>query len=337
MNNCAAALMLTLAALAKRKEVLVSRGELIEIGGEFRIPDIMGASGAKLVEVGTTNRTRIGDYRTAASERTGAILKVHPSNYRVVGFTAEASAKDLATLADKRGVPFLYDVGSGLLAHGHGMPPDEPSVADALADGAGLVLCSGDKLLGGPQAGVVVGRAELIQKLRRHPVARAVRIDAMQVAALETVLSMYATGRDDDIPVHRMLRESADVGASPGAGAVRGDRRRPRARARPPMPVGGGRRIDAGREPRLLRGPRGRCPTRPASPHGSASARRRSSAAWRTAPCCWTCARSRPPRNPTWPARSCTRSRATTSTRTERWPSSVSSPPPGTSTTASRR
>ncbi|MGZ5349263.1 MAG: L-seryl-tRNA(Sec) selenium transferase [Actinomycetota bacterium] len=210
VNNCAAALLLALAALAKRKEVLVSRGELIEIGGEFRIPDIMGASGAKLVEVGTTNRTRIGDYRAAVSDRTGAILKVHPSNYRVVGFTAEASAKDLAALADKRGVPFLYDVGSGLLAHGHGMPPDEPSVADALADGAGLVLCSGDKLLGGPQAGIVVGRAELVAKLRRHPVARAVRIDAMQVAALESVLSMYATGRDDDIPVHRMLRETAE-------------------------------------------------------------------------------------------------------------------------------
>ena len=210
VNNCAAALMLALASLAKRKEVLVSRGELIEIGGEFRIPDIMGASGAKLVEVGTTNRTRIGDYRAAASERTGAILKVHPSNYRVVGFTAEASAKDLAALADKRGVPFLYDVGSGLLAHGHGMPPDEPSVADALADGAGLVLCSGDKLLGGPQAGIVVGRADLVDRLRRHPVARAVRIDAMQVAALESVLSMYATGRDDGIPVHRMLRETAD-------------------------------------------------------------------------------------------------------------------------------
>jgi len=210
VNNCAAALMLSLAALAKRKEVLVSRGELIEIGGEFRIPDIMGASGAKLLEVGTTNRTRIGDYRAASSDRTGAILKVHPSNYRVVGFTAEASAKDLAALADKHGVPFLYDVGSGLLAHGHGMPPDEPSVADALADGAGLVLCSGDKLLGGPQAGIVVGRSELVAKLRRHPIARAARIDAMQVAALEQVLQMYATGRDDDIPVHRMLRETAD-------------------------------------------------------------------------------------------------------------------------------
>jgi len=210
VNNCAAALMLALAALAKRKEVLVSRGELIEIGGEFRIPDIMGASGAKLVEVGTTNRTRIGDYRAAATERTGALLKVHPSNYRVVGFTAEANAKDLAALADKRGLPFIYDVGSGLLAHGHGMPPDEPSVTDALADGAGLVLCSGDKLLGGPQAGIVVGRAELVGKLRRHPIARAVRIDAMQVAALEQVLQMYATGRDDDIPVHRMLRETAE-------------------------------------------------------------------------------------------------------------------------------
>ena len=148
VNNCAAALLLSLAALAKGKQVLVSRGELIEIGGEFRIPDIMRASGARLVEVGTTNRTRIGDYRPAVTDRTGAFLKVHPSNYRVVGFTAAASAKELATLARRREVPLLYDVGSGLFAHGHGMPADEPAVVEALADGADLVMCSGDKLLG---------------------------------------------------------------------------------------------------------------------------------------------------------------------------------------------
>jgi L-seryl-tRNA(Ser) seleniumtransferase len=209
VNNCAAALLLSLAALAKGKQVLVSRGELIEIGGEFRIPDIMRASGARLVEVGTTNRTRIGDYRAAVTDRTGAVLKVHPSNYRVVGFTAATSAKELATLARRHEVSLLYDVGSGLLTPGHGMPTDEPDVVGALADGADLVMCSGDKLLGGPQAGLVFGRADLVARLRKHPIARAVRVDKLQVAALEQVLAMYARGEDDEIPVHRMLRESA--------------------------------------------------------------------------------------------------------------------------------
>jgi len=212
VNNCAAALMLALAALARRREVLVSRGELIEIGGEFRIPDILAASGAKLVEVGTTNRTRVADYRSALSERTGAILRVHPSNYRVVGFTASPGTAELATLAGKAGVPLIYDVGSGLLEHhGHdGMPAEEPSLRDALADGADLVTASGDKLLGGPQAGVVAGRAELIERLRRHPVARAVRVDKMQVAALEVVLAAYVRGEQDELPVHRMLRATPE-------------------------------------------------------------------------------------------------------------------------------
>jgi len=211
VNNCAAGLLLALAALARRKEVPVSRGELIEIGGEFRIPDILGASGAKLVEVGTTNRTRIADYRAAISPRTGALLKVHPSNYRVVGFTAATPARDLASLARKHDIPFLYDVGSGLLSHGHGMPPDEPAASDAWNDGADLVMFSGDKLLGGPQAGIVVGRATLVERLRRHPIARAVRVDKMQIAALESVLSMYACGTAEaELPVHSMLREPAE-------------------------------------------------------------------------------------------------------------------------------
>ncbi|MGZ5213423.1 MAG: L-seryl-tRNA(Sec) selenium transferase [Actinomycetota bacterium] len=210
VNNCAAALLLALAALARRKEVLVSRGELVEIGGEFRIPDIMSASGAKLVEVGTTNRTRTSDYRSAITERTGAILKVHPSNYRVVGFTATPPAKDLPAVASKRGVPFIFDVGSGLLRHEQGMPPDEPSVTEALSEGADLVTCSGDKLLGGPQAGIAVGRADLVAKLRTHPIARAVRVDKMQIAALETVLAMHASGRENELPVRRMLLESTD-------------------------------------------------------------------------------------------------------------------------------
>jgi L-seryl-tRNA(Ser) seleniumtransferase len=208
VNNCAAALLLVLAALAKGKQVLVSRGELIEIGGEFRIPDIMAASGARLVEVGTTNRTRLADYRSAIGERTGALLKVHPSNYRVVGFTSSVSAQQLSALASKHGVPFVYDVGSGLLASDRGMPPDEPSVSDALAAGADIVTFSGDKLLGGPQAGCIVGRTDLIGRLKRHPIARAVRVDKLQIAALEQVLRLHATGRHDELPVTRMLKES---------------------------------------------------------------------------------------------------------------------------------
>ena len=210
VNNCAAALLLALSTLARRKEVVVSRGELIEIGGEFRIPDILSASGAKLVEVGTTNRTRIGDYRAAVTDRTGAILKVHPSNYRVVGFTATTVAKDLAALARKHEIPFVYDVGSGLLHHGHGMPGDEPTVAEALETGADLVTFSGDKLLGGPQAGIVVGRTDLVERLRKHPIARAVRVDKMQIAALEAVLMMYVTGHEDALPVQRMVRQPLD-------------------------------------------------------------------------------------------------------------------------------
>jgi L-seryl-tRNA(Ser) seleniumtransferase len=211
VNNGAAAVLLSLAALAKGKQVLVSRGELIEIGGEFRIPDIMRASGAKMVEVGTTNRTRLGDYRAAMSDRVGAILKVHPSNYRVVGFTAAASTKELAALAGRHRTPLLYDVGSGLLHRGQGVSSEEPTVTDALDEGADLVMCSGDKLLGGPQAGVVLGRADLIARLRKHPIARAVRVDKMQIAALEQILAMHAEGSHGTLPVHRMLRET--VGA----------------------------------------------------------------------------------------------------------------------------
>jgi L-seryl-tRNA(Ser) seleniumtransferase len=212
VNNGAAALLLALAALARGKQVVVSRGELIEIGGEFRIPDILAASGAKLVEIGTTNRTRLSDYRAAIGPRTGLVLKVHPSNYRVVGFTATPTAADLAALARRAQIPLVYDLGSGLLDRAAELPPDEPTAADALRDGADLVVFSGDKLLGGPQAGIALGRADLIERLRRHPVARAVRVDKLQTAALERVLLHLERGERDALPVWRMLRErTSDV------------------------------------------------------------------------------------------------------------------------------
>ncbi len=210
VNNGAAGLLLALAALARGKQVLVSRGELIEIGGEFRIPEIMSASGARLVEVGTTNRTRTSDFRNALTPKTALILKVHPSNYRIIGFTAGPSASDLAALAHRAEIPFVYDLGSGLLDRAAGIPADEPSATAALADGADLVVFSGDKLLGGPQAGLVLGRSDLVARLRRNPIARAVRVDKMQVAALESVLAAHAADRRDEIPVWRMLRESPE-------------------------------------------------------------------------------------------------------------------------------
>jgi L-seryl-tRNA(Ser) seleniumtransferase len=207
VNNGAAGVLLSLAVLARGKHVLVSRGELIEIGGEFRIPEIMAASGARMVEVGTTNRTRVSDFRTALSDKTAAILKVHPSNYRVVGFTAQPAARDLSELAHKAAVPFVYDLGSGLLERLPGIPAEEPTAVEAVRAGADLVVFSGDKLLGGPQAGIVLGRADLIARLRRHPIARAVRVDKMQISALEAVLRMYATDRRAELPAWRMLRE----------------------------------------------------------------------------------------------------------------------------------
>jgi L-seryl-tRNA(Ser) seleniumtransferase len=205
VNNNAAAVLLALAALAEGREVIVSRGELIEIGDGFRIPDVLERSGARLREVGTTNRTRAVDYEGAVGPETAAILRVHQSNFRVVGFTQRPSLAELAQVATRAGVPLIDDLGSGsFVAFG-----DEPLVPDSIAAGADLVTFSGDKLLGGPQAGVVCGRAELVGNLRRHPLQRALRPDKLTLAALEGTLLLYAdpSRAVDEIPALRMLRE----------------------------------------------------------------------------------------------------------------------------------
>jgi L-seryl-tRNA(Ser) seleniumtransferase len=192
VNNCAAALVLALQAFAAGRETLVSRGELIEIGGSFRVPEIMAASGTTLVEVGTTNRTHVADYRRALSPRTAAIVKVHRSNFSVDGFVAEATVRDLVPVAAEAAIPLLHDLGSGLLVD---LSPwgltGEPTARDAVTDGATLVLMSGDKLLGGPQAGIIAGRASAVAALRRHPLARALRVDKLTLAALEATLALY--------------------------------------------------------------------------------------------------------------------------------------------------
>jgi L-seryl-tRNA(Ser) seleniumtransferase len=208
VNNNAAAVLLSLAALAEGQEVVVSRGELIEIGDGFRIPDVLARSGARLVEVGTTNRTRTEDYERAIGPETAVLLRVHQSNFRVVGFTERPDLADLGRIAKRAGLPLVDDLGSGaLIAVG-----DEPTPAESLRSGADLVCFSGDKLLGGPQAGVVVGRAELVERLRRHPLQRALRADKLTLAALEGTLALaldpVTRGR---IPVLRMLHEPIEV------------------------------------------------------------------------------------------------------------------------------
>jgi L-seryl-tRNA(Ser) seleniumtransferase len=205
VNNNAAAVLLALAALAENREVVVSRGELIEIGDGFRIPEVLARSGARLVEVGTTNRTRASDYEAAVGPETALLLRVHQSNFRVVGFAELPSVAELSRVATRHGIPLVDDLGSGVLVE----IPDEPSVRESLVAGADLVCFSGDKLLGGPQAGVVVGRAELVERLRRHPLQRALRPDKLTLAALEGTLGLYLDPRRAwrEVPVLRMLVE----------------------------------------------------------------------------------------------------------------------------------
>ena len=206
-NHGAAAVLLALAALAGRREVIVARGELVEIGGGFRIPDVLVRSGAKLVEVGTTNRTYLRDYAAAMTDRTAAILRVHASNFRVIGFTASATSAELASLARERGISFVHDLGSGTLldTERFGLGREE-RVQEAVAAGADVVTFSGDKLLGGPQAGLAVGRAAAIAALRAHPLMRAVRPDKLTIAALVATLELYRDGRaETELPVWRMI------------------------------------------------------------------------------------------------------------------------------------
>jgi L-seryl-tRNA(Ser) seleniumtransferase len=206
VNNNAAAVLLALAALAEGREVVVSRGELIEIGDGFRIPDVLARSGARLVEVGTTNRTRAADYERAVGPETAVLLRVHQSNFRVVGFTERPTTAALAAVARRADLPLVDDLGSGALEEF----ADEPTPRSALADGADLVCFSGDKLLGGPQAGIVVGRADLVEQLRRHPLQRALRADKLTLAALEGTLAVHLDP-SGELPVRRMLEEAAEA------------------------------------------------------------------------------------------------------------------------------
>lgn len=211
VNNNAAATMLCLSAMAFGKEVIVSRGELVEIGGSFRIPEIMEQSGCHLKDVGTTNKTKAADYRNAYNEeQTGALMKVHTSNYRIVGFTQEVTLKEMAGLGKELNLPVIYDMGSGLMVNLERYGVDEPTVLDALADGADVVLFSGDKLLGGPQGGIIIGKKEYVDRMKKHPLARAFRVDKMTLAAMEATFFEYLDmeSAKQTIPVLRMITAS---------------------------------------------------------------------------------------------------------------------------------
>lgn len=211
VNNNAAAVLIVLAAISKDSEVLVSRGELVEIGGSFRIPDVMELSGGRLKEVGTTNRTRLSDYERSISENTGLLLKVHTSNYRIVGFHSETSVSELSNLSKRTGIPLYVDLGSGSLMETRDFTSEhEDTVQEVLRSGADIISFSGDKLLGGPQAGIIAGRRDLVEKVRNHPLMRALRPDKMTLAALEATLKSWLLEDGESIPVkHILTRDKA--------------------------------------------------------------------------------------------------------------------------------
>lgn len=213
VNNNTAAVLVAVSTLAKNKEVIVSRGQLIEIGGSFRLPEIIAQSGAKLVEVGTTNKTYLKDYENAINENTALLMRSHTSNYKIMGFTEEVSAKKLAELGKKYGIPSLEDLGSGLFIDlsGYGLPY-EPTVLDSIKAGIDIITFSGDKLLGGPQAGIIIGKKELIEKIQKNPLTRAIRIDKLCLAALESTLRLYFVEEKvyENIPVLKLLTISEE-------------------------------------------------------------------------------------------------------------------------------
>jgi L-seryl-tRNA(Ser) seleniumtransferase len=206
VNNCASAALLVLTVLAKARETIVSRGELVEIGGDFRVPEVMANSGTRMIEVGSTNRTNLEDYEGAMNENTRLIMRVHPSNYRIIGFTDSPSLSKLASLAHESGLPLYEDAGSGVLTDlsAHGVR-DEPIIRESIAAGADVVTFSGDKLLGATQAGLIVGRREIIDRLRKHSLYRALRVDKLCLAALEATLDAHRRGAIEEIPTLRML------------------------------------------------------------------------------------------------------------------------------------
>src|SRR3990170_2369188 len=229
VNNNAAAVFLCLTGLARVREVIVSRGELVDIGGSFRIPEIMAASGATLVEVGTTTRTRLADYERAIGPSTALLLKVHPSNFRITGFTEEATISDLVALGGRLGVPVMEDLGSGaVFDFGQAGIPGTPTIKQVLAQGPGIVTVSGDKLLGGPQAGIIAGRKNLLEPLKKHPLSRALRIDKLCLAALAATLRLYADERQAAarVPVLAMMIEKEGVVRARARGLIARVRRK---------------------------------------------------------------------------------------------------------------